>query len=72
LFQAVLKDSQRAEVFSLEDLRARQIDQHFVLVLQIPARMLTPQNYELEISEKTAEGTYERPSIYPVQVTKTW
>jgi hypothetical protein len=70
-FQAVLKDNQRAEVFRLEDLRARQIDQHFVLVLQIPARMLKPQNYELEISEKRADGTYETPSIYPVQVTET-
>jgi hypothetical protein len=70
-FQAVLKDSERAEVFRLEDLRARQIDQHFVLVLQIPARMLKAQDYELLISEKRADGSYEPPSIYPVQVTES-
>lgn len=70
-FQAVLKDSERAEVFRLEDLRSRQIDQHFLLVLQIPARMLKPQEYQLEISEKRADGTYESPSIYPVRVIQT-
>jgi hypothetical protein len=68
LFQATLKDSGAAEVFSLEDLRARQIDQRSVLVLQIPARMLTPQDYQLEISEKTPDGNYELPANYAVHV----
>jgi len=70
-FRAVLKDREETEVFTLEDLRARQIDQQWVLVLQIPARMLKPQNYQLEISEKRADGTYEAPSTYAVNVRET-
>jgi hypothetical protein len=68
LFQATLKDSGAAEVFRLEDLRARQINQNFMLVLQIPAQMLTPQNYQLEISEKNPDGNYEIPATYPIHV----
>ena len=70
-FQATLKDREGAEVFSLQDLRVRQIEQHAVLVLQIPARMLKPQDYQLEISEKRADGTYEPPSTYPVHVVES-
>ena len=70
-FRAVLKRGDGSEVFTLEDLRARQIDQRSMLVLQIPAQMLTPQRYQLEIFEKRADGTYETPSIYPLNVTET-
>jgi hypothetical protein len=70
-FRAILKRSDGSEVFTLEDLRARQIDQHSVLVLQIPAEMLTPQGYQLEIFEKRADGTFETPSTYPLNVTET-
>lgn len=70
-YEAILKNSENAEVFRLEDLRARQIDRHSVLVLQIPIRMLKPQNYVLEISEKRADGTYGPPNSYPVHVTET-
>src|SRR5205085_1103632 len=70
-FQAVLKDGEDGEIFKLEDLRARQIGEHSVLVLQIPARMLKSQDYILEIFEKHADGTYESPSKYPVHVTKS-
>lgn len=70
-FQAILRDSKDAEVFRLDDLRIRQIDQHSMLVLQIPARMLKPQDYQLEISEKRADGTYETARTYPVHVTET-
>jgi len=68
LFRATLKDSTAAEVFRLEDLRARRIDQQAMLVLQIPARMLTPQDYQLEISEKNPDGSYEIPATYPLHV----
>ena len=68
LFRATLKDSKAAEVFRLEDLRAHQMDRQSMLVLQIPARMLTPQEYQLEISEKTSDGNYEIPATYPVRV----
>jgi len=67
-FRAILKRNDGSEVFTLEDLRARQIDQHWVLVLQIPAEMLTPQSYQLEIYEKRADGTFESPSTYPLNV----
>ena len=68
LFRATLKDRGAAEVFRLEDLRARQIDQNLMLVLQIPARILTPQDYQLEISEKNPDGNYEIPATYPIHV----
>jgi hypothetical protein len=68
LIRAILKDSNAAEVLRLEDLRARQIDQNLMLVLQIPARMLTPQNYQLEISEKKPDGNYEIPATYPIHL----
>ena len=68
LFRATLKDSAAAEVFSLKDLRPRQIDQRSMLVIQIPAQMLAPQDYQLEISEKTADGNYDIPATYPVHV----
>ncbi len=68
LFRATLNDSKAAEVFRLDDLRARQMDRQSMLVLQIPARMLTPQEYQLEISEKTPDGNYEIPATYPVRV----
>lgn len=70
-FRAVLKDHDDTEVFTLGDLRARQIDQQWVLVLQIPARMLKTQDYQLEISEKRADGTYAAPSTYQVNVRET-
>ena len=70
-FQATLKDREGAEVFSLGNLRTRQIDQHSELVIQIPARMLKPQDYQLEISEQRADGTYEPPTTYPVRVVET-
>jgi len=70
-FRAILRRSDGSEVFTLEDLRARQIDQHSVLVLQIPAEMLTPQSYQLEIFEKRTDGTFESPSTYPLNVTET-
>lgn len=70
-FRAILKRSDGAEVFTLADLRARQIEQHSVLVLQIPAQMLTPHVYQLEIYEKRADGTYESPSTYLLNVAET-
>jgi len=68
LFRATLKDNKAVEVFTLDDLRARRVDQHAMLVLQIPARMLTPQDYQLEISEKNPDGSYEIPATYPLHV----
>jgi len=70
-FRAILKRSDGSEVFTLEDLRARQIDQHSILVLQIPAQMLTPQVYQLEIFEKRADATSESPSTFPLNVAET-
>jgi|GEM_PF-3410360 len=70
-FRAVLKRNDGSEVFTLEDLRARQIDQHAVLVLQIPAEMLTPQGYQLEIFEKRPDGTFDSPSTYSLNVAAT-
>ena len=69
-FRAILKRNDGSEVFTLEDLRARQVDQHSSLVLQIPAEMLTPQAYQLEIFEKRADGTYDSPSTYPLNVNE--
>lgn len=68
LFRASLKDSAATEVFRLEDLRARQLGQYSALVLQIPVQMLTPQDYQLEISEKRADGSYEDPATYSLHV----
>ena len=70
-FRAVLKRNDGSEVFTLEDLRARQIDQQSMLVLQIPAEMLKPQRYQLEIFEKRADGTFDVPSTYSLNVTET-
>jgi hypothetical protein len=70
-FRAILKRSDGSEVFTLEDLRARQVDQKSWLVLQIPAEMLTPQGYQLEIYEKRTDGTFDVPSTYPLNVTET-
>lgn len=71
-FHVILKHSDGSVVFTLDDLRARQIDQHSILVLQIPAKMLTPpQDYQLEISEKHPDGTYENLGTYPLHVTET-
>jgi hypothetical protein len=67
-FQAILKDSAGAEVFKLEDIRSRRLGQVSVLVLQIPASMLRPQEYELEISEKKPDGPYENPATYSFHV----
>ncbi|HKR11569.1 MAG TPA: hypothetical protein VJT15_05915 [Pyrinomonadaceae bacterium] len=70
-FRAVLKHSDGSEVFTLDDLRARQIDQHSVLVLQIPVTMLKPPpDYQLEISEKRPDGTYENVAAYPLHLAE--
>ena len=68
LFQATLKDRAGAEVFSLEDLQPRSLGQLPVLVLQIPAKMLRGQDYQLEIYVKNPDGTYGSPSTYFFQV----
>lgn len=70
-FRATLKKADGAQVFELKDLRSRQIDRYSVLVLQIPARMLLPQDYQLEISERRPDGTYEKPSTYYLHVTES-
>lgn len=70
-FRAILKRTDGSEVFTLEDLRARQIDQHWMLVLQIPAEMLKREAYQLEIFEKRDDGAVENPSIYLLNVAET-
>jgi len=67
-FQATLKDRAGAEVFSLEDLQPRSLGQLPVLVLQIPAKVLRGQDYQLEIYVKNPDGTYGSPSTYFFQV----
>ena len=64
VFRARLKNNAGAEVFSLDDLRARQLGQFPVIVLQIPVGMLKSENHQLEIFEKTAEGSYANPTTY--------
>ena len=68
VFRAVLKNREGAKVFDLESLPSRKLDQLSVLILQIPAKMLSSQEYQLEISEKVPGGEYENPSIYSFQV----
>jgi hypothetical protein len=70
-FQATLKDRAGAEVFKLEDLQPRSLGQLPVLVLQIPAKMLRAQEYQLEIYVKNADGTYGSPFTYFFQVRET-
>lgn len=70
MFRATLKDGAAAQVFSLDNLRGRQIGQQSVLVLQIPARMLKPQEYQLEISEKSPSN-YEEPATFSLHVEET-
>lgn len=71
LFRARLKDSAGSEVFSLEDLQARQQSSQFPgVVLQVPARMLVPQQYQLEISGKKPDGSYEDPITYTFRVQR--
>jgi len=70
-FRATLKESDGSEIFRLDDLRARQIGPDLLLVLQIPAKMLTSQDYQLEISERLPDGAYGSPSTYPFHVTGT-
>ena len=71
-FRAILKRNDGSEVFTLEDLRARVVNQQSSLVLQIPAEMLKPQGYyQLEIFEKRADGTFDSPSIYPLNIAET-
>jgi hypothetical protein len=67
-FQATLKDRAGAEVFKLEDLQSRSLGQPPVLVLQIPAKMLRTQEYQLEIYVKNTDGTYGSPFTYFFQV----
>lgn len=71
VFRARLKNRAGAEVFTLDDVPARQSGQFPVLVLQIPAEMLTSQDYQLEISERKPDGTYENPATYSFQVQKS-
>jgi len=70
-FRATLKESDGSEIFRLDDLRARQIGPDLLLVLQIPAKMLTSQDYQLEISERLPDGTHGSPSTYPFHVAGT-
>lgn len=63
-FRALLKNVAGTEIFNLDDLRTRQLDQSPVLVLQIPVEMLKYDDYQLEISEKKPDGSYENPRTY--------
>jgi hypothetical protein len=70
LFRATLKDATNREVFTLDELRGRQLSQQSLLVLQIPVQMLVPQDYQLEISEKEPGGVYSTPITYYLHVQK--
>lgn len=71
VFRARLKDSSGAEVFALDDVRARQPGESPVLVLQVPVGMLESQDYQLEISERKPDGSYESPTSYSFRVQKS-
>lgn len=68
-YQAVLHVVGGEEVFRLEDLRATEVDGKKMLVLQVPARLLSYNDYTLRLLGQTAIGQYEELDAYTFRVT---
>jgi hypothetical protein len=52
-FQATLQTAENQELFNLPDLKATTIGGERVVVIYVPAKILTPRDYQLRLSGLT-------------------
>lgn len=69
-YQATLRMTDGAELFTVGDLNAQQSDAGRLLNLRLPARLLTPGDYTLSVSARTTEGHPESVADYYFRVVR--
>lgn len=69
-YQVTLRVTDGAELFTAVDLGAQQTGAGRLLNLRLPARLLTPRDYTLSVSGRTADGRAESVTDYYFRVVK--
>lgn len=70
VYQATLRVADGAEVFSVGDLRPEAANGGQAVRLRVPARLLTPQDYILSVSERPDAGQPEAVAEYFFRVVR--
>jgi hypothetical protein len=69
-YQATLRVTDGAELFTVGDLSAQQTEAGRLLNLRLPGRLLTPRDYTLSVSGRTTEGRAESVADYYFRVLR--
>jgi hypothetical protein len=69
-YQATLRVTDGAELFTVGDLGAQQTEAGRLLNLRLPARLLTPRDYTLSVSGRTADGRADSVADYYFRVLR--
>ena len=69
-YQATLRVTDGAELFTVGDLSAQQTEAGRLLNLRLPARLLTPRDYTLSVSGRTSSGRSESVADYYFRVLR--
>jgi hypothetical protein len=69
-YQAVILNSEGAQVWTRQAIPASQSQGAHVVVIRIPARLLPEDDYEIDLKGLTENGEYERVGDYYVTVLK--
>lgn len=69
-YQATLRVTDGAELFTVGDLNAQQTEAGRLLNLRLPARLLTPRDYTLSVSGRTTDGRAESVADYYFRVLR--
>lgn len=69
-YQATLRVTDGAELFTVGDLSAQQTEAGRLLNLRLPARLLTPRDYTLSVSGRTTDGRAESVADYYFRVLR--
>ena len=69
-YRAVLQTEKYLELPGLDQLKASTVGAGKVVVLNLPADLLTPGYYQVSLSGLTPAGELERIGTYPFQIEK--
>jgi len=68
-YRVTLKENGGAQVFELPDVSTRQVGANSILVLQIPVKMLTANEYVVETVENSSSA--DSVTVYPFRIQRS-
>jgi hypothetical protein len=69
-YRAELLTSERASVLVVDDLKPQTQDSERFIILSIPTRILKRDDYEVKVSGRQAEGSYQETDRYQFRVVE--